>query len=144
MIKANQRIMYISVTYFCRWHGFRSVTQVCFVISILNFICMLLVAMAEAYWFSAMLLSKWLLGGPLGFFSFRALTSVWLWISSPNFSSTLLMWMEKKAFWFSDMSLSKWPPGGHIGIFGFQTLTSDWLWISNPKFCSTLPACIGK
>ena len=66
----------------CRRHGFRSVTQVCFGISIWNFICMSLVL--------AMSLSKWSPGGHLGFFGFRTLTSVWLWISSPNFSSILL------------------------------------------------------
>ena len=33
----------------------------------------------EAYWFSAISLSKWPPGGHTGFFGFRTLTLVWLW-----------------------------------------------------------------
>ena len=32
----------------CRWHGFRSISQVCFGISISNFICMLMVAIGRS------------------------------------------------------------------------------------------------
>ena len=32
----------------CRWHGFRSITQVCFGISISNFICILMVAISRS------------------------------------------------------------------------------------------------
>ena len=32
----------------CRWHGFRSISQVCFGISILNFICVLMVAIGRS------------------------------------------------------------------------------------------------
>ena len=38
-------ILDISVSGLCRWHGFRNVTRVCFGISVLNFMCMSLVAM---------------------------------------------------------------------------------------------------
>ena len=37
-------ILDFSVSGLCRWHGFRSISQVCFRISISNFICMLMVA----------------------------------------------------------------------------------------------------
>ena len=47
----------------------------------------------EACWFSSMSLSKWLPGGHIGCFSFRILTSIWLWISRPNFSSKFLVYM---------------------------------------------------
>ena len=68
-----------------------------------------------AYWFSATTLSKWLPGGHIGFFGFRTLTLVWLWISTPNFSGKL--WV--RAHWFSVTSFSKWLPGGHVRFFVF-------------------------
>ena len=55
-------------------------------------------------------------GGPLGFFSFRALTSVWLWISSPNFSSTLLVCMEKKPI---DFQICHFQNGRLVAILDF-------------------------
>ena len=67
-----------------------------------------------------MLISKWLPASHIGCFGFRTLTLVWLWISTPNLSGTILyIWVE--AYWFSVTALSKWPPGGHIGFFSFRT-----------------------
>ena len=73
---------------FCRWHGFRSATQVCFGISISYTCCLWL--WAEAYWFSAMSLSKFATWRLYWIFYSRTPTLVWLWISSSNFSGTSL------------------------------------------------------
>ena len=63
-----------------RLHGFQSISQVCFRISISNFMCMLMVAIGRSllipylciwvgsYWFSVTSLSKWPPGGHIGFF----------------------------------------------------------------------------
>ena len=74
-----------------------------------------------AYWFSAMLISKWPPGSHIGIFGFWTLALVWLWISTANLSGTILIYIWVGAYWFSATSLSKWPPGGHIGFFGFRT-----------------------
>ena len=85
------------------WHGFRCITRVCLGISIWIFICMLFVAMGQASWFSVMSYSKWSPGGHIWFSCFRTLTSVWLLILSPNFSTTLLVYMEWSLFICSDL-----------------------------------------
>ena len=92
----------------CRRHGFRSISQVCFGISISNFIYMLMVA----YWFSALSLSKWPPGGHIGFFGFRTLTLLWLWISTSNFSGTILMYMGRSLVIFSNVifKMAAWRP----------------------------------
>ena len=41
-------ILDFSVSGLCRWHGFRSVSQVCFGISISNFICILMVVIGRS------------------------------------------------------------------------------------------------
>ena len=56
---------------------------------------------------------------PYWIFCFQTLTLVWLWISTPNLSGAILIWVG--AYRFSATSLSKWPPGGHIAFFGFRT-----------------------
>ena len=79
-------------------------------------------SLAEAYWFSVMLLSKWPPGSHIGFLGFQTLTLVWLWISTPNFSGTILMgrslliisdvnfkmaaWWPYWIFWFPDSNFS--------------------------------------
>ena len=60
----------------CRQHGFQSVTQVCFGISISNFICMLVVAMGRSLLISMMSLSKWPPGSHLRFFAVWTLNLV--------------------------------------------------------------------
>ena len=88
----------------CRRHGFRSVSQVCFGISIWNFIWMLMVVIGRSlFGFSATSLPKWPPGGHIGFFGFRTLTLVWLWISTPNFSGTILIYMGRSLLIFSDV-----------------------------------------
>ena len=54
-------------------------------------------------------------------FLVSGLTLVWLWISTPNLSITILIYIWVGAYRFSATSLSKWPPGGHIRFFGFRT-----------------------
>ena len=78
-------ILDFSVSGLCRWHGFRSISQVCF------------------------------------------------WISTPNISGKILIYMGKSLYWFSVTSFSKWLPGGHIRFFGFwmawfQQRSSNLLW----------------
>ena len=99
-------ILDFSVFGLCRWQGFRDVSQVCFGISISNFICMLMVVIGKliAYWFSARSLSKWPPGGHIGFFGFQTLTLDWLWISTPNLSSTILMYMCRSLLIFSNVN----------------------------------------
>ena len=73
---------------------------------------------ASSLWKLARFLVKWSPGDQIGFFGFRILTSsqVKLWISTPNFGSTLLVCMDE-AYRFWVMSLSKWPPANKIHIF---------------------------
>ena len=70
---------------------------------------------AEAYWFSAMSLSKWPPGGHIGFFGFRTLTLVCLWILSPDFTGTSLVCMGRSLLIFSDVTFNIW-------FFGIWTL----------------------
>ena len=94
----------------CWWHSFQSVTQVCFEISISNFICM---AMGRSLFvFSNVTKSKWPPGGHLWFSGFRTITLIWLWISSPNFSDTSLVCMERSPSIFSNVTskMASWGP----------------------------------
>ena len=72
----------------CRRHGFRSISQVCFGISISNFICLLMVA----------------IGRSLLIFSDVTLTLVWFWITTPNLSGTILMYMCRGLLIFSNVN----------------------------------------
>ena len=79
------------------------VFRVCFGISTSNFMCMFIVAIGrKSHCFSATSVSKWPPGGNIGFFGFRTLTSVWLWISTPSFSSKILVYMGRSLLIFSD------------------------------------------
>ena len=82
----------------CRRHGFRSISQVCCGISISNLTWW---SKAGAYWFPATSLSKWPPGSHIGFFGFQTLTLLWFWISTPNFSGKILMYMGKSLLIFS-------------------------------------------
>ena len=54
--------------------------------------------------FSARSLWKWPPGGHIGFFGFQTLTLVWLWISTPNLSGTILMYMCRSLLIFSNVN----------------------------------------
>ena len=96
----------------CRRHGFRSISQVCFGISISNFISRLMVVIGRIYWFSATSLSKWPPSGHIEFLGFQTLTLVWLWISTSNFSDTILMYMGRSLMIFSNVifKIAAWWP----------------------------------
>ena len=66
----------------------------------------------EAYWFSAMSLSKWPPGGHIGFLGFRTLTLVWLWISSPNFTGTSPVCLGRSLLIFNNVTfkMAVWQP----------------------------------
>ena len=59
-----------------------------------------------------MSLSKWPPGRHIGFLGFQTLTLIWLWISIPNFSGTILMSMGRSLLIFSDVNfkMAPWPP----------------------------------
>ena len=105
----------------CRRHGFRSISQVCFGISVSNFICMLMVAIGR----SLLIFSDVT-------FKMAAWRPYWIfWFPESNFTlalninfklqrQNLCIWVG--AYWFSATSFPKLPPGGHIRFFGFWTL----------------------
>ena len=108
-------------------------SQVCFRVSILNFICILMVVIGKSILIFSDFTSKMAAWRPFCIFGFQTLTFVWLWKSTPNYSGTVLMYMDR-TYWFTAMLKSKWPPGSHIDFFGFQTLTLVWLWIWTRNF----------
>ena len=62
----------------CRRHGFRSISQICFGISLSNFICMLMVAIGRSLLLFSNFTFKMAPGGHIGFFGFQSLTLLWL------------------------------------------------------------------
>ena len=98
----------------CRRHGFRSITQICFVIS---YACCFWL-WTEAYWFSSMSLSKWPPGGYIGFLGicrwhgFRSKIRVCFGISISNFIRILLVAMDKSLLIFSNVifKMAAWRP----------------------------------
>ena len=111
----------------CRRHGFRSISQVCFGISISNFICMLMVAIGR----SLLIFSNVT-------FKMAAWRPYWIfWFPDSNFTLALNINFEYQtsaaqylciwvvAYWFSATSFSKWPPGGHIRFLRFLDSVGD-------------------
>ena len=78
-----------------------------------------------------MSLSKWPPGSHIRFFSFQTLTLVWLWISSPNIRSKLLVCMERSLLVFGNVTfkMAAWWP---YWIFQFPDSNLS------PNFSSTL------
>ena len=106
----------------CRRHGFRSISQVCFGISISNFICMLMVVIGRSLLIFSNVTFKMAAWRPYLIFLFP--DSNFSLALNINFklqrAHYLCIWVG--AYWFSARSFSKWPPGGHIRFFGFWTL----------------------
>ena len=106
----------------CRRHGFWSISQVCFGISISNFICMLMVAIGRRLLIFIDVTFKMAAWRP--YWNFWFPDSNFTLALNINFKlqqhNTLCIWVGD--YWFSAMSFSKWPPGGHIRFFGFWTL----------------------
>ena len=73
----------------CRQHGFRSISQVSFGISISNFICMLMVAIGRSLLIFSDVTFRMAAWQPYWIFGFPTLTLLWLWISILNFSGTM-------------------------------------------------------
>ena len=72
-------ILDFSVSGLCRWHGFWSVSQVCFVISISNFICMLMVVIGRSLFIFSDVTFKMAAWWPYWIF----------WLPNSNFSLAL-------------------------------------------------------
>ena len=130
-------ILDLLVSRLCRWHGFRSVSLVSFGISISNFICMLIVVIGSSHWFSVTSLSKWPPGGHIGFFCFQTLTLVWLWISTPNLSGTILMYMCRSLVIFSNVDF-KMAARQPYWIFLFPDSNFSLVSISTPNLSGTI------
>ena len=137
-------ILDFSVSGLYRWQGFRDVSQVCFGISISNFICMLMVVIGKRLLIFSEFTFKMAAWWPYWIFWFPDSNfSLALNISTPNLSGTILMYMCRSLLILATL-ISKWPPGSHIGIFGFRTLTLVWLWISTANLSGTILIYMGR
>ena len=96
----------------CRRHGFRSISQVCFGISISNFICMLMVAIGRSLLIFSDVTFKMAAWRPYWIFLVSGLTLLWLWISTLNFGGTILMYMGRSLLIFSKVifKMATWQP----------------------------------
>ena len=127
-----------------RWYGFRNTIQVCFGISISNFMCMFLVAKQKPIDFQPSHFQNCWLAAILDFFGFRALTLVLaLNVNSKTLVAHYMCFLVE-TYWIWMMSDSKCPSGGHVGYFGFQTLAIVWPLVSTPNFVSTLLISMGR
>ena len=131
-------ILDLMVSGLSRWHGFRSISQVCFGISISNFICMLVLVIGSSLLIFSDDTTKMAAWWPYWIF----------WFPDCNFSLALninskLKWYNTYVYVFgayilSAMLISKWLSGSHIGFFCFRTLTLVWLWISTSNLSGTI------
>ena len=96
----------------CRRHGFRSISQVCFGISISNFICILMVAIGRSLLIFSDVTFRMTAWRPYWIFGFQTLNLLWLWISTSNFSGTILMYMGRSLLIFSNVifKMTAWWP----------------------------------
>ena len=109
------------------WHGFRSVTQVCFRISISNFIYLYFVAMMDT--------SLWIFSDV----TFNMLA--WRWIWSPNWHITCMYGKDFQQCHFQNGRLAAILDYGVSGPFrwhGFQGVTQVWFGISISNFICML------
>ena len=116
----------------CRRHGFWSVTrkkfalefqfQISYVHSVWSW--------SESFIFSMMSLSKCWPGSHIGFFGFQTLILVCLWISSPNFNGTSIVYMERSLLVLSNIifRMATWHP-----YWIFQVLDSNFSLALNIK-----------
>ena len=114
-------------------------------------------------------LPKWPPGGHIGFFfGFQTLTLVWLWISTPNLSGTILMYMCRSLlifsnvnfkmaarqpywnFWFPDSNFSlamnincklKWH---NTYIYGQEPIDFQWRHFQNGRLASILDFLVSR
>ena len=119
----------------CRWHGFRSITRVCFGTSVSNFMCM---------WFVAVGSSLLIFWRPYGTSCFPDSNFIMVLNIKSQREQLIAGVCIAGGYWFSKMSLWKRQTGSYIGLFGFRTLTLVWLWMSTHNFCSTLLVYTGR
>ena len=97
-------------------------------------------------------LSKWPPGGHIGCFGFRTLTLLWLWIWTPNFSGTILMYMGRSPLIFSDVIFQNgrlaailfFSVSGLCRRHGFWSVTQVCVGVSILNFICILIVVIGK
>ena len=108
----------------CRRHGFRSISQVCFGISIPNFICMLMVAIGRSLLIFSDITFKMAARRPYWIFWFPDSNLLRLWISTSNFSGTIFMYMGRSLLIFSNVifKMAAWRP---YQIFWFLDSVGD-------------------
>ena len=100
------------------------------------------------YWFSVTLLSKWPLGGHIGFFGFQTkLGFGFEYQLQTSVTKYLCIWV--RAYWFSVTSFSKWLPGVHIrfsvsGWHGFSSVTQVCFGISVSNFMCMSFVAVGR
>ena len=93
-----------------------------------------------------MSLSKWPPGGHIVFFGFRTLTLLWRWISTSNFSSTILMYMCRSLLIFSNVNFKilNFSVSGLCRWQGFRDVSQVCFGISISNFICMLMVVIGK
>ena len=91
----------------CMWDDFQSINRVDLGTPISNFICMLFVAMDRSLLIFNDVTSKMAAWRSYCFYSFRTLTFVLLWISTPNFGNTLPVCMGRGLFIVGDVTPKK-------------------------------------
>ena len=94
----------------CRRHGFRSISQVCFGISISNFLCMLMVAIGRSLLIFSVVTFKMASWRPYWIFWFP--DSNFSLALNINFSGTILMYMGRSLLIFSNVifKMAAWRP----------------------------------
>ena len=95
----------------CRRHGFRSISQVCFGISISNFIRMLMVVIGRCLLIFSDVTFKMAAWRPYWIYWFPD-SLLRLWISTSNCSGTILMYMASSLLIFSNVifKMAVWRP----------------------------------
>ena len=99
-----------------------------------------------------MSLSKWPPSGHIGFFGFRTLTLLWLWMSTSNLSGTILMYMCRSLLIFSNVifkngrlaAILDFSVSGLCSWQGFRDVSQVCFGISISNFICTLMVVIGK
>ena len=77
-------------------------------------------------------------------FGFQTLNLVWLWISTPNLSGTIVMYMCRSLLIFSNVNFKIAARRPYCFFFCFRTLTLLWLWISTPNLSGTILIYMGR
>ena len=96
----------------CRRHGFRSISQVCFGISISNFICMLMVAIGRSLLIFSDVTFRMAAWRPYWIFWFPDSNFTSALNITSNFSGTILMYMGRSLLIFSNVifKMAAWRP----------------------------------